>query len=125
VEQVVLTSSFSAIVDSLKGLNPSHVYTEEDWNLVTLETVKDNPRLMYTLSKKLAEKAAWDWKDTVHPKFKLASICPPMIYGPVASDTTFQSLNQSRADIWRLMSGEAKKAPPTPMPGLLMLGMSH
>ena len=47
VKRVVLTSSFAAINDFSKGLRPGHVYDESQWNPVTYEEAKDNPRVAY------------------------------------------------------------------------------
>lgn len=48
VKRVVITSSFSAIIDFSKGMAPDHVYDESQWNPMTYEQAKDNmPGLVY------------------------------------------------------------------------------
>ena len=39
----VITSSFAAIVDSNKGNNVGHTYSEKDWNSVTEQQAAKNP----------------------------------------------------------------------------------
>ena len=67
-------------------------------------------------SKKLAELAAWDFVEAEKPNFSLATVNPPMIYGPVAQLDSTANLNQSALDIWNLMTGHVKEVPPTPLP---------
>jgi len=38
VKRVIITSSFAAIIDANKGLRPGYVYTEADWNPVSLSS---------------------------------------------------------------------------------------
>ena len=54
-----------------------------DWNPVTLEGAQKDPANGYRLSKKLAEKAAWDYVENEKPKFDLVTINPPCVVGPV------------------------------------------
>ncbi|KAI0846390.1 NAD(P)-binding protein [Daldinia vernicosa] len=86
VRRVVSTSSFAAIVDPEKGLNPGYSYDEKDWNPVTWDAAVKAPSLIaYAASKALAERAMWAWVDA-HPDagFTLATICPPWVFGPYA-----------------------------------------
>jgi nucleoside-diphosphate-sugar epimerase len=49
-----------------------HTYTEQDWNPVTYEfALTANPVVAYMASKKLAEKAAWDFVKEQKPKFDI------------------------------------------------------
>ncbi|KAJ5453712.1 uncharacterized protein N7458_004668 [Penicillium daleae] len=116
VKRVVITSSFVAMQDFSKGHRPGYIYTEKDWNPVDLDMAYKYPSLGYVASKTLAERAAWDFVRTERPNFTLATINPPMVYGPVAHTATLKSLNQSVLDIWQLMSGQAKKVPSTSVP---------
>ena len=54
-----------------------------DWNPVTFEEIRGNPLNGYRLSKKLAEMAAWDFVKNEKPKFDIATINPPWVFGPV------------------------------------------
>jgi nucleoside-diphosphate-sugar epimerase len=69
VKHVVITSSFAAIIDPSKGLNPGHVYSEKDWNPITLEEATLNPSNGYRASKTFAEKAAWEFVEKEKPNF--------------------------------------------------------
>ncbi|KAG9084813.1 methylglyoxal reductase (NADPH-dependent) gre2, partial [Ceratobasidium sp. 370] len=96
VKRVVVTSSSAAIVDRSKGDRPGYVYSEKDWNPITFEQAQTHPWLGYTGSKKLAEKAAWDFMDAEKPGFDLVTICPPMVYGPALQEvTSMDNINAS------------------------------
>jgi nucleoside-diphosphate-sugar epimerase len=83
VKRVVITSSFAALVNGPKGNWPEHVYTEEDWNPITREEAEESPMMGYRASKTFAEKAAWDFLEKEKPNFTLATINPPMVFGPI------------------------------------------
>jgi nucleoside-diphosphate-sugar epimerase len=119
VERVVITSSFAAIMDLNKGLRPDYTYTENDWNPVTYETAadKDTPGVVaYCASKAFAEKAAFEFVEKNKPNFAVSSVCPPMVYGPIAHTTDLKHLNTSSADIYRLIDGSEKDVPDTGIP---------
>lgn len=94
LQAVVITSSFAAVHDPMHGLHPEKTYTSKDWNPITYEEAAD-PNLdlsvwpetyrvfiTYMASKKLAEKAAWDFYDSQKPKWRLSVVCPTYIGGP-------------------------------------------
>jgi nucleoside-diphosphate-sugar epimerase len=85
VKHVVITSSFAAIVTPNKGFWPGHTYSEDDWNPITLEEAKENPMAGYRASKTFAEKAAWEFLEKEKPNFTVATINPPMVFGPIVS----------------------------------------
>jgi nucleoside-diphosphate-sugar epimerase len=118
VKRVVITSSFAAIINIDKGLWPEHTYTEADWNPATYDSAKQGPgEVAYCASKKLAEKAAFDFVAEHKPNFSIATICPPMVYGPIVhSVADLSKLNTSSADIYRFINGSTKEVPPTPFP---------
>ncbi|USP80384.1 hypothetical protein yc1106_07658 [Curvularia clavata] len=116
IKRVVITSSFAAVQDFSKSTQSGCVYTEKDWNLITKERAEKIKPLQYAASKKLAEVAAWDFIENERPSFSLATINPPMIYGPIAQTNSIANLNQSALDIWNLLNGQTKEVPPTPMP---------
>ncbi|KAM3434658.1 hypothetical protein MY4824_005337 [Beauveria thailandica] len=115
VSRIVITSSFAAVVDPLQGMRPGYSYTEADWNPVTKDmAMGGDGGLAYLASKTMAEKAAWDFVKENKPKFSVATICPPMIYGPIAHGVDQpQSLNTSSKDIFRLIDGSEKTVPET------------
>jgi nucleoside-diphosphate-sugar epimerase len=86
VKRVVITSSFAAIVNpTLPNNGVGHVYTEEDWNPITREQAEENAMSGYRASKTFAEKAAWDFVEKEKPNFTVATINPPMVFGPIVS----------------------------------------
>jgi nucleoside-diphosphate-sugar epimerase len=115
VRRIVITSSFAANLDFSAGLRPGYAYTEADWNPVTIdEARKADPTTAYLVSKTLAEKAAFDFVETEHPNFTIATLTPPMVYGPLASDfESMSKLNTSSGDIYRLFNGTEKEVPET------------
>lgn len=82
VKRVILTSSTVAIVDGTEPINPEKfkdkVFTEKDWNEGS--TLERDP---YSLSKVLAEKAAWDFCEK--NGISLTTICPNFVMGPPLS----------------------------------------
>ena len=118
VKRVVMTSSFAAILDPTQGNRPGYTYSEKDWNPVTYEQAKTGDgATAYCASKTLAEKAAWDFVEKEKPNFDIATICPPMIYGPLDHDANLDHLNTSSADIYRFLDGSQKEPGPTAFPG--------
>lgn len=83
VKHVVITSSFAAIFDGDKGSRPGYVYSEDDWSNVTLEEAQKDAITAYRASKTFAEKAAWEFVQNEKPNFSLATINPPMVFGPI------------------------------------------
>jgi len=59
------------------------VYTDKDWFPVTYDQAKNStvPYFVYSASKSLAEKAAWDFVEEKKPGFTLTTILPSIIYG--------------------------------------------
>lgn len=115
VKRVVITSSFASIIDMEKGNWPEHTYTEADWNPVSYEKAKTaDGNTAYCASKTFAEKAAFDFVKNERPNFDIATICPPMVYGPpIHAVSSLDHLNTSAADIYRLINGSEKEVPPT------------
>jgi len=101
VKRVVIASSIAAVIDISQGFREGYTYTEKDWNPVTWEQLKaiGDPHLAYATSKKVAEKAAWDFMDANKPHFALTTICPPMVFGsPLQPVENMKGLNQSSED---------------------------
>lgn len=118
VRRVVVTSSFAAILDPGQGLRVGYTYTEKDWNPTTYEAAKatGDGGLAYCASKTFAERAAWDFVEQAKPPFTVATVNPPMVYGPVEHDAEIGKLNTSIADIYRFMDGSQKEPGPTAFP---------
>ena len=84
VKRIVLTSSIAAVIDETIDYDIDHVFTEKDWNNA------DNADQMYAMSKKLAEKAAWNFIDNQdgENKIELAVCNPVVVIGPLVSSTS-------------------------------------
>lgn len=105
IERVVVTSSFAAIRDSSRPDGPLTIYTEQSWSQLTWETSKANSAVGYRGSKKLAEKAAWDFIKENKVCFELTVVNPVLVFGPQAfdSDAKRSSLNTSSSVIGEIL----------------------
>lgn len=120
VRRVVVTSSFAAILDDKLVADPSTVFSEESWNPVEIEDIKGDNRVGYLASKKLAEKAAWDFVRDEKPNFDLVTVCPPMVYGPVVHHLEgLAAINTSNARIVDAATGVWRAEGKIPAPGVL------
>lgn len=109
VNRVVITSSFASIIDAKKSPWPEHNYSEADWNPVTPDEAEENPATGYRASKTFAEKAAWDFVQKEKPNFTLATMCPPLVLGPVVHYlNSLDALNTSNQRIRDCMLGKWK-----------------
>ncbi len=71
--------------------------------------------MAYQASKKFAEMAAWDFLKDEKPGFDIVTICPPMIYGPLAHTIkSTADLNESSARIYNLFINSKADAPLPP-----------
>lgn len=62
---------------------------------------------VYRLSKKYAEKAAWDFVAREKPNFDVATVCPPAVFGPVVHHlATLDSINTSNERVVALLQGK-------------------
>jgi nucleoside-diphosphate-sugar epimerase len=112
VKRVVVTSSFAAIVDP-KGKPEGYEYSEKDWNPITEEEAVSSPQLGYRASKTFAERAAWDFVEKEKPNFTLATVNPPLVFGPVVHHlSTLSSLNTSNELVRDLIQGKFKDGLP-------------
>ncbi|KAG8722977.1 methylglyoxal reductase (NADPH-dependent) gre2 [Ceratobasidium sp. 395] len=121
VRRVVVTSSFGAVLDPSKGDRPGYAYSEKDWNPVTEEEAQKDTTTGYRASKKLAEKAAWDFIEREKPSFDLVTIAPPMassrqyllVYGPALQGvTSLDQLNHSSKTFYSIFSGQSRELTP-------------
>lgn len=86
IKRVVVTSSYAAMTDITAKPDPSISADENSWSPLTWETSLVNGRVGYCGSKKLAEKAAWDFVETEKPLFVLSTVNPVFVFGPQAFD---------------------------------------
>jgi nucleoside-diphosphate-sugar epimerase len=106
VKRVIVTSSFASVLDEAHLSDGSHTFTEKSWNPVKIENLHSSPATAYRLSKTLAERAAWDFVASERPGFDLATICPPVVFGPVVHHlASLESINTSNERIVALVSG--------------------
>ncbi|KAE8415029.1 hypothetical protein BDV36DRAFT_311279 [Aspergillus pseudocaelatus] len=103
VKCIVITSSFASMIDMSKGAWPGHAVSE---GISSVE--------VYFAVKKVAERAVWDFVRDENTSFDLVTILPPMIYGPNINATYVSQLNITSADVYWLMSPDAKPSDPIP-----------
>ncbi|TKA70426.1 hypothetical protein B0A55_07897 [Friedmanniomyces simplex] len=109
VKRVVITSSFASIINPFKGTWPEHTYSEADWNPISAEQAVQNPANGYRASKTFAERAAWDFLEQEKPNFTIATMCPPLVLGPIVHYlNSLDALNTSNQRIRDIMQGKAK-----------------
>ena len=101
VQKVVLTSSFAAV--GYGHSREKEVYTEEDWSSV------DGEISPYAKSKTLAEKAAWEFVESLEEskKFELTVINPVAVTGPMLTN----DIGSSNDFLLKLISGSMPACP--------------
>ncbi|OCK80951.1 NAD(P)-binding protein, partial [Lepidopterella palustris CBS 459.81] len=116
LESFVLTSSGAAIIGPKP--NPEYIFTESDWNDFAEDEVKRlgneaSGNLVYNASKAAAEKAVWEFRDSVKPSFAISSVNPGVVIGPsVQAFPTGFKPNVSLEQIWNIFTGNIKDIPP-------------
>lgn len=115
VKRVVVTSSFAAILDEDLLADPKALFTEASWNPDDVKDISRGKPTTYRVSKKVAEKAAWDFVANEKPNFDLVTVNPPLVVGPVEHHlATLESINTSNERFIALIQGKWKTAiPPT------------
>ncbi|KAH8817292.1 ketoreductase [Xylogone sp. PMI_703] len=119
IKSVVVTSSFASVFDPAKGWRKGYTYTSADWNPIDYETAKDRsldlsqwpetwrPYITYMASKKLAEKAAWDFWNSGYPPWALNVVLPTYIIGPYILPIHMpDDMSYSNQLVWSVASGE-------------------
>ena len=101
IKRVVLTSSDAAVSASQK-IYPHRIFTEDDW------TDDKKVNNVYTKSKTLAEKAAWEFMkkgdgEGSLPKFELVVMNPGLVIGPVLCGEVTTSLEIAKQMMQREM----------------------
>ncbi|KAK2877276.1 putative secondary metabolism biosynthetic enzyme [Arthroderma sp. PD_2] len=119
VKGVVITSSLVAAFDPQHGFRPGYTYSAADWNPITYDEAADpnldlnqypeewRPWITYMASRKLAEKAAWDFHSKHMPTWSLSTILPTFICGPsvLPLEKGAGSLTFSTGLVWRTATG--------------------
>lgn len=89
------------------GNDPKKTYSEEDWNPITEQQAFENASEGYRASKTFAEKAAWKFVEEEKPNFDLATINPPLVFGPVKKETSsLKQINTSNEVCYSLIFWE-------------------
>ncbi|KAJ4516479.1 methylglyoxal reductase (NADPH-dependent) gre2 [Exophiala dermatitidis] len=110
VKRIVITSSFAAILNLNKH---EKVYSEASWNPITEEEAVNSPTDAYRASKTFAEKAAWEFVEKEKPNFDIATINPPLVFGPVVHYlNSLDAINTSNARIRDMIQGKFKDGLP-------------
>ncbi|KAG8702659.1 methylglyoxal reductase (NADPH-dependent) gre2 [Ceratobasidium sp. 395] len=115
VQRVVVTSSVAAVMDSSKPNGT--VFTEENWNTFSTKQVEEKGKAAaggdkYRASKTLAEKAAWAEVESKKPKWDLATINPPMVFGPILQQVDDPAnLNTSVAMLYKIIHVKEGETP--------------
>ncbi|GAA5860946.1 hypothetical protein JCM8547_003897 [Rhodosporidiobolus lusitaniae] len=108
VKRVVITASFASIVNPH---DPVYTFTESDWNTHSPAEVekkgKDvDPSQAYRASKTLAERAAWEFVEEEKPGFDIATVNPPLIFGPIVHEVpSADKLNTSINNFYQFLVG--------------------
>ncbi|AOA63292.1 Aldehyde reductase [Komagataella phaffii CBS 7435] len=106
VKNVVVTASLACIMNLDKAEDKSFIHTEKVWNNNTWDQTKGGDKIVaYIVSKKEAEKAAWDFVEKEKPNFKLTTVNPPYVFGPQKFDASAkkESLNTSAEIVGSLL----------------------
>ncbi|KAH6907385.1 hypothetical protein BKA70DRAFT_1563288 [Coprinopsis sp. MPI-PUGE-AT-0042] len=120
IKRVVLTSSFAAAASSSDPPpNPPRPLTEENWNESALKAVKEKGaeagvQHIYSASKVLAERAAWDFveKHESEISWDITTFVPPMVFGPPLGDASSpEALNISMKWFYDNVVSGAPKPP--------------
>lgn len=94
----MLTSSIGASYPIHLGPKQADITINEDsWNPITIEEAEQNWSTGYSVSKKLAEEALWDFQKTHKPRFAVAAMVTPVAYGPPINQVTYSTLPSSVA----------------------------
>ncbi|CCH44837.1 hypothetical protein BN7_4406 [Wickerhamomyces ciferrii] len=103
----VVTSSFASVMNFDKLEDSSFIHNENVWNPIEWDQVKDQGKA-YVASKKLAEKAAWDYVKEHNVKFNLNTVLPVYVFGPQLfdEDASLEKTNTSNQIIINLLKSD-------------------
>ncbi|KAI4596368.1 hypothetical protein KJ359_005497 [Pestalotiopsis sp. 9143b] len=109
VKRIVLTSSFGSVLDMGRDESTPWTYSGKDWNPITYAEAAApdaTPQDAYRGSKTFAEQEAWKFVEEKKPQFDLVTLCPSMIFGPLASQpSSIGDLNESNMMLWNVATG--------------------
>ncbi|RDW81490.1 SDR family oxidoreductase [Aspergillus mulundensis] len=111
IKRIVLTSSFGAVLDMARPDNAPWTATPSDWNPITYDEAASptaSAQDAYRGSKTFAEREAWAFMSDQKPHFDLVTLCPSMVFGPLAdSPNSPCDLNESNKNLWKIVAGSA------------------
>lgn len=86
VEKLVVTSSYAAIMDLNKEMDPQTTFSESSWNPDSWEYCQRSAGAAYNGSKVFAEKEAWNFVEANKQQinFTLTTVNPVYVFGPQA-----------------------------------------
>lgn len=114
LKRIVITSSLTAVADLF---GPPKFYTEEDWNDTALALVETKgseagTQHIYSASKVLSERAAWEFYEKHKSKvsWDLSVILPPLVLGPTLGEASSpEALNTSVKFFWTFVASDIPK----------------
>ncbi|KAG5989605.1 hypothetical protein E4U54_004294 [Claviceps lovelessii] len=111
VRRIVITSSFVSMMAPGAMQDASKVFDESDWNPITYQQgLAGDKAAAYRASKTVAERSAWQFVDEARPRFDVVTLCPPLVFGPVAHALgTLGGINTSNQRFVDLLQGKWKE----------------
>ncbi|KAJ7596322.1 D-lactaldehyde dehydrogenase [Mycena floridula] len=102
VKRIVITSSTASIFEMVPE---SKVFSEKDWNNLSVKNVKEQGKEAsgadkYCASKTLAEKAAWDFKANNRVPWDVVALAPPYVFGPFIHEVSEPSALNLSTNLW-------------------------
>ena len=114
IKKFIYTSSLVAAVN-LDAPPENQIITEESWSSVSNDPKELNKSWheTYSASKTYAERAVWEFKETVKPQFSISTFLFPIVYGPPINDVTYKTLGSSLFSAKQLLDlpKDAKEIP--------------
>jgi NADPH-dependent methylglyoxal reductase len=107
VQKFVYTSSTFTAVQREFPQPKGTIVSEDSWVDVKLEDAKKTGMIAYRVSKVLAERALWEFKEKENPNFDVTTILPPLIFGPIFGDVKSPGdLNLSSGVFHKILTGQ-------------------
>ena len=114
IKKFVYTSSLVAAVN-LSSLPENETLTKDSWSSISNdpEELDKSWNDAYYASKTYAERAIWEFKETIKPQFSVSTILFPIVYGPPIHDVTYETLGSSLSSAKQLVElpKDAKEIP--------------
>ncbi|ORY92509.1 hypothetical protein BCR35DRAFT_327635 [Leucosporidium creatinivorum] len=121
IKSFIYTSTINTYCDVTNP--PKEVLTEKDWAFFTYEESctlpSDKGMLIYSASKTLAEKAAWEFMKTKKPSFTFTTLAPAYVlgYNP-QPNLTWKNAKQASTWGWTAQLLDHTEGPPSDAPAV-------